>query len=92
KLERHCPHCGRFGGNIHSGINYRAVSDIKISSVPQRRTMVKENSENSPTILETVIRQKYNPAKVLAGLTKKRSLSHPKTSFNFPAFLLIILL
>ena len=37
KLERHCPHCGRFGGNIHSGINYRAVSDIKISSIPQRR-------------------------------------------------------
>jgi len=37
KLERYCPHCGRFGGNIHSSINYRAVSDIKISSVPQRR-------------------------------------------------------
>lgn len=37
KLERHCPYCGRFGGNIHSGTNYRAVSDIKISSVPQCR-------------------------------------------------------
>lgn len=37
KLERRCPHCGRFGGNIHSGINYRRVSDIKVSSVPQRR-------------------------------------------------------
>jgi len=37
KLERHCPHCGRFGGDIHSGINYRAVSDIKVSSIPQRR-------------------------------------------------------
>ena len=37
KLERHCPHCGRFGGNVHSGINYRAVSDIKLNSVPQRR-------------------------------------------------------
>lgn len=37
KLERHCPYCGRFGGNIHSGINYRAVSDIKVSSVAQRR-------------------------------------------------------
>ena len=37
KLERYCPHCGRFGGNIHSGINYRAISDIKISSIPQRR-------------------------------------------------------
>lgn len=37
KLERHCPHCGRFGGNIHSGINYRAVTDIKVSSIPQRR-------------------------------------------------------
>jgi len=37
KLERHCPNCGRSGGNIHSGINYRAVSDVKISSIPQRR-------------------------------------------------------
>lgn len=37
KLERHCPDCGRFGGNIHSGINYRAISDIKVSSIPQRR-------------------------------------------------------
>ena len=37
KLERYCPHCSRFGGNIHSGINYRAVSDIKIGSIPQRR-------------------------------------------------------
>lgn len=37
KLERHCPHCGRFGGNIHSSINYRPVSDIKVSSIPQRR-------------------------------------------------------
>lgn len=37
KLERHCPHCSRFGGNVHSGINYRAVRDIKISSISQRR-------------------------------------------------------
>lgn len=37
KLERHCPHCVRFGGNIHSSIHYRAISDVKIRSVPQRR-------------------------------------------------------
>lgn len=37
KLERRCQHCGRFGGNVHSGISYRAVSDIKISSISQRR-------------------------------------------------------
>lgn len=37
KLERYCPQCGRFGGNIHSSINYRAISDIKVSSIPQRR-------------------------------------------------------
>jgi transposase-like protein len=37
KLDRHCPHCGRFGGNVHSSISYRAVSDIKISPIPQRR-------------------------------------------------------
>ena len=37
KLERHCPHCGRFGGNIHSSIHYRPISDIKASSIAQRR-------------------------------------------------------
>lgn len=37
KLERHCSHCGRFGGNIHSGVHYRLISDIKVSSVSQRR-------------------------------------------------------
>lgn len=37
KLERHCPHCGRFGGNIHSSIHYRSISDIKVNSIPQRR-------------------------------------------------------
>lgn len=37
KLERHCPHCNRPGGNIHSGIHYRAISDIKLNSSPQRR-------------------------------------------------------
>jgi transposase-like protein len=37
KLERHCPHCGRSGGNIHSGIHYRPISDIKVSSIPQCR-------------------------------------------------------
>ena len=37
KLERHCPNCGRFGGNIHSRLHYRKISDIKISAVPQRR-------------------------------------------------------
>ena len=37
KLERHCPHCRRFGGNIHSGIRFRAISDIKVTSIAQRR-------------------------------------------------------
>jgi len=37
KLERHCPYCSRFGGNVHSGVSYRTVSDIKVSSIPQRR-------------------------------------------------------
>ena len=31
KLERHCPNCGRFGGNIHSNIYYRPISDIKVN-------------------------------------------------------------
>jgi len=37
KLERHCPHCQCFGGNIHSGVRFRAISDVKVTSIPQRR-------------------------------------------------------
>jgi transposase-like protein len=37
KLERYCPHCKRSGGNIHSGIRYRAISDIKVTAIAQRR-------------------------------------------------------
>lgn len=37
KLERHCPHCNRPNGNIHSGVHHRPISDLKVSSVPQRR-------------------------------------------------------
>jgi len=37
KLERRCPHCNRPNGNIHSGVHHRAIRDLKVSSVPQRR-------------------------------------------------------
>jgi len=37
ELDRRCPHCGRLGGRIHSGVRYRAVSDPKVHTVPQRR-------------------------------------------------------
>jgi len=37
KLERHCPYCNRFGGNIHSGIRYRRINDTKITAIAQRR-------------------------------------------------------
>lgn len=37
ELDRHCPYCGRNGGNIHSGIRWRAIRDIRIQRVPQRR-------------------------------------------------------
>jgi len=37
KLERHCPQCGRMGGNIHSNIHYRAISDTKVTAIAQRR-------------------------------------------------------
>ena len=37
KLERRCPFCNRFGGNIHSRLHYRKISDIKTSAIPQRR-------------------------------------------------------
>lgn len=37
KLERHCPHCGRNNGNIHSGIHRRRISDIRVNFALQRR-------------------------------------------------------
>ena len=37
ELERHCPHCQRVGGNVHSSIRYRRISDTKITVVAQRR-------------------------------------------------------
>ena len=37
KLERHYPDCGHSGGNIHSRLYYRPISDIKVNSIAQRR-------------------------------------------------------
>jgi len=37
KLERRCPHCHRANGNIHSGIHYRVISDVKVNIIAQRR-------------------------------------------------------
>jgi hypothetical protein len=37
KLERRCPHCGRNQGRVHSGVRHRAISDIRVGTIPQRR-------------------------------------------------------
>jgi transposase-like protein len=37
KLERHCPHCHRFGAWIHGGCRARAISDIRTETVAQQR-------------------------------------------------------
>jgi len=37
KLERRCPHCHRSNGNIHTGIQYRFISDTKVAVIAQRR-------------------------------------------------------
>ncbi len=37
KLERRCPHCGRLGGQIHSGLTARRLSDTKVEHVFQQR-------------------------------------------------------
>lgn len=37
KLERRCPHCARRNGNIHSAVRYRAISDLRVSEIPQHR-------------------------------------------------------
>ncbi len=39
QLERRCPHCLRRNGRIHSGLQQRLISDIKVQSIPQRRMM-----------------------------------------------------
>lgn len=37
ELERRCPHCGRLGGQIHSRVTSRAISDTKVEEVFQQR-------------------------------------------------------
>ena len=37
KLERQCPHCHRHGGNFHSSIHHRAISDIRVQAAAQQR-------------------------------------------------------
>ena len=36
KLERRCPHCNRPNGDVHSGIRYRRISDIKVQAIAQQ--------------------------------------------------------
>ncbi len=36
-LQRRCPHCQRSNGNIHSGIRFRRISDIRQDFIRQRR-------------------------------------------------------
>jgi hypothetical protein len=37
KLERRCPYCRRNNGQVHSGVQHRPVSDLKVPTIPQRR-------------------------------------------------------
>jgi hypothetical protein len=37
RLERRCPNCQRLGGNIHTAVYRRAISDVKVTSIPQMR-------------------------------------------------------
>lgn len=37
RLDRRCPHCGRRNGRIHSAVRRRAISDLKVRSISQRR-------------------------------------------------------
>ena len=39
KLERRCPHCGRNNGRVHSAVRYRAICDIRVQRIPQRRML-----------------------------------------------------
>jgi len=37
ELNRRCPGCGRANGNIHSGERRRAIGDLRVASILQRR-------------------------------------------------------
>jgi hypothetical protein len=37
KLERHWHHCGRLGGQIHSRVRARTISDTKVEQAFQQR-------------------------------------------------------
>lgn len=37
ELDRHCPNCGRPNGSIHSGVDQRPISDLKVETISQRR-------------------------------------------------------
>jgi hypothetical protein len=37
RLERRCPHCGRPNGRIHSAVRHRAISDTRVTRIPQQR-------------------------------------------------------
>jgi len=37
KLERHCPHCHRFGAWTHSRLQRRSISDVRAETVAQQR-------------------------------------------------------
>jgi transposase-like protein len=37
QLDRHCPHCRRRAGRIHSAVRHRRISDPKVRAVTQRR-------------------------------------------------------
>ena len=37
ELERRCPFCNRIGGNIHSGVRHRSISDTRVKAIVQRR-------------------------------------------------------
>ncbi len=64
ELERHCPHCHRSNGRIHSGLHNRPISDLKVQSIPQRR-MICPWCTTSWTV---------RPVGVLAGHHRSRRL------------------
>ena len=37
ELDRRCPHCVRVVGRIHSGVRHRAIRDVRVRTVAQRR-------------------------------------------------------
>ena len=81
KLERQCPHCHRFGGNRHSGIHHRTISDNQLLQHIERtwRRVSRDPVDATNNTTERIIGLTHKiRAKTMRGFkSPDKVLSHP---------------